>query len=158
MVDLQDLAKEFSTVIVAATDVQGRLFGRRVPVNRFLNELKDGIDICTCALAWDIAQDLSRTMEFEGGRRGWNDFRIIPALETLRRYPGAADTAICMADVVDEDGVPALGVQALNSANAQSAAISPARTWRSNMFGLLARHTAAYSNLTCSHSSPCARH
>jgi glutamine synthetase len=104
VVDLQDLAKEFSTVIVAATDVQGRLFGRRVPVDRFLNELKDGIDICTCALAWDIAQDLSRTTEFEGGRRGWNDFRIIPALETLRRYPGAADTAICMADVVDEDG------------------------------------------------------
>ena len=34
MVDLQDLAKEFSTVIVAATDVQGRLFGRRVPVIR----------------------------------------------------------------------------------------------------------------------------
>ena len=73
-------------------------------MNRFLNELKDGVDICTCALAWDIAQDLSRTMAFEGGRSGWNDFRIIPALETLRRYPGTPDTAICMADVVDEDG------------------------------------------------------
>ena len=104
MVDLQDLAKDFSTVIVAATDVQGRLFGRRVPVARFLDELKDGIDVCTCALAWDISQDLSHTMDFEGGRSGWNDFRIIPDLETLRRYPGAPDSAICMADVVDEDG------------------------------------------------------
>jgi glutamine synthetase len=102
--ELTDLAKEFSTVIVAATDVQGRLFGRRVPVGRFVDELKDGVDICTCALAWDISQDLSTTMAFEGGRRGWNDFRIIPDLKTLRRYPGGPDTAICMADVVDDDG------------------------------------------------------
>lgn len=104
MLELQDLAKEFGTVIVAATDVQGRLFGRRVPVARFLDELKDGIDVCTCALAWDISQDLSNTMAFEGGRSGWNDFRIIPDLKTLRRYPGATDTAICMADVVDDEG------------------------------------------------------
>jgi glutamine synthetase len=106
MPDLADLPNQFGTVIVAATDVQGRLFGRRAPVKRFVDELKDGVDICTCALAWDIAQDLGNGMTFEGGRSGWNDFRIIPQLDTLRRYPGTPDTAICMADVVDEDGKP----------------------------------------------------
>lgn len=102
--ELDGLDHRFSTVIVAATDVQGRLFGRRVPVKRFLEELKDGVDICTCALAWDISQDLANGMTFAGGRAGWNDFRIIPDLATLRPYPGNSETAICMADVIDEDG------------------------------------------------------
>src|SRR5215831_10588966 len=102
--ELDSLDHRFGTVIVAATDVQGRLFGRAVPARRFLDELKDGVDICTCALAWDISQDLANAMTFAGGRAGWNDFRIIPDLATLRPYPGRSETAICLADVVDEDG------------------------------------------------------
>ena len=106
MLQLKDIDERFSTVIVAATDVQGRLFGRRVPSRRFLAELKDGVDICTCALAWDIAQDLGDPRQFAGAAAGWNDFRIVPDLATLRPYPGTPRTAICMADVVDEEGHP----------------------------------------------------
>ena len=51
MLPLADLEDGFDTVIVAATDVQGRLFGRRVPIRRFVDDFKDGVDICTCALA-----------------------------------------------------------------------------------------------------------
>src|SRR5215469_2028297 len=104
MLELDGLDHRFSTVIVAATDVQGRLFGRRVPVKRFLEELKDGVDICSCSLAWDISQDLANGITFAGGRAGWNDFRIVPDLATLRPYPGSSETAICMADLVDEEG------------------------------------------------------
>ena len=104
MLKLADLEDGFDTVIVAATDVQGRLFGRRVPLQRFLEEFNDGVDICTCALAWDIAQDLSVKVPFAGFHTGWHDFRIQPDLTTLRRYPGTPGTAICIADVVDEEG------------------------------------------------------
>lgn len=101
-----DLAQGFDTVIVAGTDVQGRLFGRRVPLRRFLEEFKHGLDICTCALAWDITQDLGVEVPFAGWHTGWNDFRLKPDPATLRRYPGTAGSAICLADVVDEHGHP----------------------------------------------------
>ena len=101
-----DLLDGFDTVIVAGTDVQGRLFGRRVPVRRFLDEFKEGVDVCTCALAWDIAQDLTVEVPFAGYHTGWNDFRLKPDLSTLRRYPGTPGSAICMADIVDERGHP----------------------------------------------------
>src|SRR5215510_7474754 len=104
MLPLADLEDGFDTVIVAATDVQGRLFGRRVPIRRFVDDFKDGVDICSCALAWDIAQDLAVRAPFAGYHTGWHDFRIVPDLTTLRRYPGTPRSAVCIADVVDEEG------------------------------------------------------
>jgi glutamine synthetase len=101
-----DLEHGFDTVIVAATDVQGRLFGRRVPVHRFQEEFRNGLDICTCALAWDVTQDLGVEVPFAGWHTGWNDFQLRPDLSTLRRYPGTPGTAICLCDVVDEHGAP----------------------------------------------------
>lgn len=101
-----DLAQGFDTVIVAGTDVQGRLFGRRVPVRQFLDTFKDGLDICTCTLAWDITQDLAVEVPFAGWHTGWHDLRLKPDLATLRRYPGTAGSAICLADVVNEQGEP----------------------------------------------------
>ena len=87
------LEEGFDTVIVAGTDVQGRLFGRRVPMRRFLDEFRDGVDICTCALAWDIAQDLNVEVPFAGYHTGWNDFRLKPDLSTLRRHPGTPSSS-----------------------------------------------------------------
>jgi Glutamine synthetase, catalytic domain len=63
------------TVIVAAPDMQGRLFGRRMSASIFRTKL-DGIDICTCTLAWDIEQDLGLQVDFAGFQTGWPDFRI----------------------------------------------------------------------------------
>ncbi len=96
-------SKGYDTVIVAATDVQGRLFGRRVPLRRFLLDAGHGIPICTCTMAWDITQDLAQEVPFAGWHTGWHDFIIKPDLSTLRPYPGVAGTAICMADIVDEE-------------------------------------------------------
>jgi glutamine synthetase len=104
MLSTDNLSRDYHTVVVGATDVQGRLFGRRIPVRRFLQNAQKDVPICTCALAWDITEDLGLDMSFAGLHTGWHDFGIRPVLETLRPYPGVAGTAICMADIVDEEG------------------------------------------------------
>ena len=56
---IDDLTPErFDTVIVAGADMQGRLFGRRLPLRRFLSGPAVGVDICTCVFVWDIAEGL----------------------------------------------------------------------------------------------------
>jgi glutamine synthetase len=104
MLSTDNLSRDYHTVVVGATDVQGRLFGRRIPVRRFLQNAQKDVPICTCALAWDITEDLGLDVSFAGLHTGWHDFGIRPVLETLRPYPGVAGTAICMADIVDEEG------------------------------------------------------
>src|SRR5262245_48800650 len=104
MLITSDLSKlGYDTVIVAGVDVQGQLFGRRVPLRRFLAEPELEIPACTCALAWDITQSLGAHVPFAGWHTGWNDFLLRPDLRTLRPYPGSPGTAICLADLVDEE-------------------------------------------------------
>ena len=45
-----------TTVMVVTPDIAGRLVGRRVPVEVFLEIADHGLEICTCAWAWDVDQ------------------------------------------------------------------------------------------------------
>jgi glutamine synthetase len=104
---IEDLTPErFDTVVVAGADMQGRLFGRRLPARRFLADPSQGVDICTCVFVWDIAEDPGGDVPFAGPHTGWNDLVLTPDLTTLRPYPGVEGTAICLADVRDEHGEP----------------------------------------------------
>jgi glutamine synthetase len=96
-------ADGYETVIVAAPDMQGRLFGRRMPPTIFLDKL-GGIEACKCTLAWDIEQDLSLQVDFAGFDTGWPDLTLAPDLATLRPLGWMDGVALCFADVVDEDG------------------------------------------------------
>ena len=98
------------TVILAAPDLQGRLFGKRVPPARFGAAMAAGIDVCTCALAWDISQDLGMDVSFAGFHTGWHDIVLLPDLDTLRRAAWLDGVAVCMADVVEHHGGPLLDI------------------------------------------------
>jgi glutamine synthetase len=98
------------TVILAAPDLQGRLFGKRVPPARFGAAMAAGIDVCTCALAWDVAQDLGMDVSFAGFHTGWHDFVLMPDVDTLRPAAWLDGVAVCMADVVEHHGGPLLDI------------------------------------------------
>src|SRR5262245_12134866 len=110
MLTIEDLnTDDFDTVVVAAPDVQGRLFGRRIPLRKFLQAggaEAYRLPICTCVLAWDITQDMGAEVPFAGFHTGWHDFVLHPDPATLRPYPGAERTAAVMADVYTEHGEP----------------------------------------------------
>lgn len=92
-----------TTVIIAGIDMQGRLFGKRVPVHRFAAALDEGLHVCTCVYSWDLPQTIGLEVEFAGAHTGWHDFVLRPDVTTLRRAGWLDATAICLADSVDEN-------------------------------------------------------
>jgi glutamine synthetase len=107
--DLKDAADEgtIDNVVTAFTDMQGRLFGKRIEVDYFLDEVTDhGVEGCNYLLALDMEMEPVPGYEMANWEDGYGDFGISPDLTTLRRIPWLDRTALVIADVVNEDGTP----------------------------------------------------
>jgi glutamine synthetase len=112
MLSLDDLRKEaeagtIDTVVTAFTDMQGRLFGKRIQVEFFLDEVTShGIEGCNYLLALDMEMEPLPGYEMANWERGYGDFAIVPDLATLRRIPWLDRTALVLCDVANHDGSP----------------------------------------------------
>jgi glutamine synthetase len=112
MLSIDDLREEagtggIDTVITAFTDMQGRLFGKRIQVDYFLEEVVDhGIEGCNYLLALDMEMDPVPGYEMANWEKGYGDFGIAPDLGTLRRIPWLDRSALVLCDVVEHDGSP----------------------------------------------------
>jgi glutamine synthetase len=103
-----DVANEaVDTVVVAFTDMQGRLMGKRMHAEYFLEDSVDhGIEGCNYLLALEMEMDPVPGYEIASWERGYGDFAIRPDLNTLRRIPWLDATALVLADVQWHDGKP----------------------------------------------------
>ncbi|MDQ1122017.1 glutamine synthetase family protein [Microbacterium trichothecenolyticum] len=94
-----------TTVIIATPDLQGRLVGRRVPVENFPRVIEDGIEICTCAYSWDLEQSLAlieaNKFALCSMHNGLPDISLKVDLGTLRRAAWLDNVAVCFADPWD---------------------------------------------------------
>src|SRR5512134_3350881 len=112
MLSLEELKAEvesgaIDTVVVAFTDMQGRLFGKRLHAEFFLEDsVEHGIEGCNYLLALDMEMDPVPGYEIASWDRGYGDFRIAPDLGTLRRIPWLEATALVLGDVLWLDGSP----------------------------------------------------
>jgi glutamine synthetase len=112
ILSLDDLRKEgdegtIDTVVTAFTDMQGRLFGKRIEVGYFLEEaVSHGVEGCNYLLALDMEMEPVPGYEMANWERGYGDFGIAPDMSTLRRIPWLDRTALVLADVVEHDGSP----------------------------------------------------
>jgi glutamine synthetase len=112
MLSLDQLRKEanegtIDTVVAAFTDMQGRLFGKRIQVDFFLEEVTDhGIEGCNYLLALDMEMEPVPGYEMANWEKGYGDFGIAPDMATLRRIPWLDRTALVLCDVVEHDGSP----------------------------------------------------
>jgi glutamine synthetase len=96
------------TVVTAFTDMQGRLMGKRLHVDHFL-ELTDGghtVEGCNYLLALEMEMDPVPGYEIASWERGYGDFALAPDLDTLRRIPWLDGTALVLCDVAWHDGSP----------------------------------------------------
>jgi glutamine synthetase len=96
------------TVVVAFTDMQGRLMGKRVTGEFFLEDhvAEHGVEGCNYLLALDMEMDPVPGYQIANWERGYGDFGLRPDLATLRRIPWLEATAIVLCDVVWHDGTP----------------------------------------------------
>jgi glutamine synthetase len=96
------------TVVVAFTDMQGRLMGKRLHGEFFLEEVEAGHEVegCNYLLALDMEMDPVPGYEIASWERGYGDFALRPDLATLRRIPWLQATALVLCDVEWLDGSP----------------------------------------------------
>ena len=98
---------EIDTVVLAFTDMQGRLQGKRLAAAYFLKEvLEHGSEGCTYLLAVDVEMNTVEGYEMSSWERGYGDFVLHPDVGTLRRVPWNAGTALVTADLAWHDGTP----------------------------------------------------
>ena len=96
------------TVIVAFTDMQGRLMGKRLMGDFFVEEnvAEHGVEGCNYLLALDMEMDPKPGYQIASWERGYGDFGLVPDMATLRRTPWLEATALVLCDVVWHDGTP----------------------------------------------------
>src|SRR5882724_3434956 len=113
MLTLEDLRYaaelgELDTVVVAFTDMQGRLMGKRLHAEFFVEEMEAGhsVEGCNYLLALDMEMDPQPGYSIASWEQGYGDFDMGPDLSTMRRIPWLEGTALVLCDVLWHDGKP----------------------------------------------------
>jgi glutamine synthetase len=102
-------AGEIDTVTLAFTDMQGRLQGKRLSAEYFLDEVAEHYaEGCNYLLAVDVDMNTVGGYEMSSWERGYGDFVLKPDLTTMRRLPWLPATALVLADLTWLDGAPVI--------------------------------------------------
>jgi glutamine synthetase len=119
------------TVLVAITDMQGRLQGKRCAAEYFLNEVvPHATEACNYLLAVDVEMNTVDGYRMSSWDTGYGDFVMRPDLGTLRLVPWHDGTAMVLADVERVEGGPV--------------DVSPRQVLRRQLDRLAERDLAAY--------------
>jgi glutamine synthetase len=120
------------TVELSMTDMQGRLQGKRLSVEFFLDEIAaHGSEACSYLLAVDVEMNTVAGYEMSSWETGYGDFVLRPDLSTLRLLSWQPGTAAVLADVLEEGGEPV--------------AASPRQVLRAQLDRLAERGLTAYA-------------
>jgi glutamine synthetase len=112
MLTLDELRQEVAegtidTVLTCFTDMQGRLMGKRVDGEFFIEDAAEhGIEGCNYLLALEMEMDPVPGYTMANWEKGYGDFHLVPDPGTLRRIPWLDRTALVLCDVAWEDGNP----------------------------------------------------
>ena len=98
---------EIDTVVLAFTDMQGRLQGKRLAADFFLDEVAENFsEGCNYLLAVDVEMNTVDGYAMSSWDRGYGDFVLRPDFGTLRRLPWHEATALIIADLTWLDKSP----------------------------------------------------
>ena len=103
--ELADLVAtdEIDTVITAVCDMQGRLVGKRVTGQFFVDHCREhGTHLCTYLLGTDMEMNTPDGYSLMNWESGYGDYLNRPDWSTLRVIPWLEKTALVLGDVVDE--------------------------------------------------------
>ncbi|MEM6680550.1 MAG: glutamine synthetase family protein [Pseudomonadota bacterium] len=95
---------EIDTVIMAQTDMQGRLMGKRFHARHFLDAGVHETHACNYLLTVDAEMEPVPGYQSASWEKGYGDYTMKPDLSTLRRVPWLEGTALVLCDVLDHHG------------------------------------------------------
>src|SRR5215210_1088442 len=104
--DLKKLVKdgEIDTVLLGFTDMQGRLQGKRLTAEFFLDSVVEhGAEGCNYLLAVDVDMNTVSGYAMSSWDTGYGDFVLKPDFDTLRMAGWHDRTALCMAELTWHD-------------------------------------------------------
>lgn len=106
----EDVANgKIDTVAVAFTDMQGRLQGKRIDAQFFLDTVMEhGTEGCDYLLAVDVDMNTVPGYEMSSWETGYGDMVFEPDLSTLHAMPWHPGTVGVLCDLAWEDGRPVL--------------------------------------------------
>jgi glutamine synthetase len=91
------------TLVVAFTDMQGRLMGKRVQGEAFLNGVIDhGAHFCTYLLGTDMEMNTPDGFRLMNWETGYGDWIAAPIWDSVRVLPWLEKTALVLSDTIDE--------------------------------------------------------
>jgi glutamine synthetase len=100
-------AARIDTVLLAFTDMQGRLQGKRCAAPYFLDEVvPHAAEACNYLLAVDVEMNTVAGYAMSSWERGYGDMVRRPDWSTLRMVPWHEATALVLCDVEWTDGSP----------------------------------------------------
>ena len=95
------------TVVIAITDMQGRLQGKRCGAKYFLDVVvPHAAEGCNYLLAVDVDMNTVGGYAMSSWESGYGDFVFKPDLSTLRLMPWHEGSALVLCDLQWEDGRP----------------------------------------------------
>ena len=90
--------------MVAITDMQGRLIGKRVQGQAFLDGvISHGAHFCTYLLGTDMEMNTPEGFKLMNWETGYGDWVAEPSGTSSAFSPGSPGTAMVLADAVDEE-------------------------------------------------------
>jgi glutamine synthetase len=104
--ELEGMVRDGSidTLIVAITDMQGRLMGKRVQAQAFLDGVIDhGAHFCTYLLGTDMEMNTPGGFTLMNWETGYGDWIADPVWDTLRVLPWLEKSALVLGDAVDDE-------------------------------------------------------
>lgn len=108
MLTLDDLASsvesgEIETVVAVFPDLYGRLMGKRIAGEFFLDHIAArGMHVCDYLFTADMAMEPVPGYTFANWQTGYGDVHLLPDLATLRRATWLEKSALVVCDVLDE--------------------------------------------------------
>ena len=106
LVELEGLVRDgtIDTIVVAITDMQGRLMGKRVQGQAFLDGvISHGAHFCTYLLGTDMEMNTPEGFKLMNWETGYGDWIAEPVWDQLRVLPWLPGTAMVLADTIDEE-------------------------------------------------------
>ena len=109
MLDVETLRQmvaneEIETILTVFTDIYGRMIGKRIMGQFFLEDVLDSaVHVSDYLLACDMEMEPVPGYEFTSWQDGYGDVRLLPDLNTLRVADWLEKTALILCDVYEED-------------------------------------------------------
>ena len=106
LAELERLVRDgtVDTIVVALTDMQGRLMGKRVHGQAFLDGvIAHGAHFCTYLLGTDMEMNTPEGFRLMNWETGYGDWIAEPIWDQLRLLPWLPGTAMVLADTTDEE-------------------------------------------------------